>query len=422
MINNFYSLILFLILAIVLPVIILRNRSITSNLFFDLIIFLMCEALVFFLCFSLSLSLLVSFLFFISFLAFFIYNAPRRLNQFLNNSQVYFLLLISPAIGAYFIKTFLSPIMEWDGFYIWLPRLVLIKQWGDFSLIEKLNFTNVQYPFLGTFIWWICDPFTSSHFARFSFYFLAILLFLGILQKKYDDKNKYYFLYLVLCFYFLINNNYINGYQDALISIVLCLCVLLIQRATSLKQLIIIPLFSVSLMLIKNEGVILSAFVLILSVYRILILENRKIKLKNIIILIFLWCILISLWPLILNHHGREFTKIQNGSFDVKLLLKLSSYERIPFILKRYIEFVSMNKVLIVLVALLLYLKKIELKKFDGIIVFSSYSLVLVVIYTTTLQPLAWHIDTSMERLLGQVFLTLFLCSLGSKGHQFDKL
>jgi|GEM_PF-3800147 hypothetical protein len=277
------------------------------------------------------------------------------------------------------------PISQWDGYFIWLPRYLAIKEFHSPEIIRNLDLAQQTYPFLGPAIWALTDPLQSTSLFQIGRVAFG-LIFISSLICIYDWASSLATAIIIGILFFRLE--IFSGYQDYTITILL---------AVGLGQILFrkyhpsSPVLWSPIALFKTEGIVL--FFLLIGTH--IIFHRKSIKPKDL-----LWALLsipIAFgWQVATALKGADITNIQNHSFDLHRLTVYSA-ERIGLISQQLADYLKKDA-LVAAVALVSFIRHRK-QLYPHIISLCLYVLFLFVTFYCTIQPIEWHLATAFERL-----------------------
>lgn len=215
----------------------------------------------------------------------------------------------------------------------------------------------------------------------------------------------------------VICRNYLfNGYMDALVAIYTCAIILFITKTNETRTvsssdfiypvLILISFFSV-LIFLKNEGLVISLVILLLTLF-----TQRNIpKFYIFLISITTFMLYFTLWKLPLAEAHIENDLMASGIYQ-RIIERLSSYDDLQLIFEKFLKYTG----LYFGIFLLNFFRKTA--KWQNLVLPTIfviiYSGILFFVYLSTPNELAWHLGTSVKRALlpiNAVLLGTFLYS-----------
>jgi hypothetical protein len=208
----------------------------------------------------------------------------------------------------------------------------------------------------------------------------------------------------------VICRNYLfNGYMDALVAIYTCAIILIIMKTNDIKvdsssgyiylTLILISFFLI-LILLKNEGLVISITILFLTFF----LQRNIPKLYILIITITTFAIYFILWKLPVLGANIETDLIATG-IHLRTLERLNSYDDLQLIFSKFLKYSGLYFGIFLLN---FFRKTVRWKSLALPMLFVIiYSGILFFVYLITPHDLAWHLGTSVKRALLPIIVVL---------------
>lgn len=342
----------------------------------------------------------------------FIINSTKIFQLNLFNNNLYLKILFVILCFSLFFNTANNLEIGWDGLGIWLFKANGIYNGLNYSDLYSNEFTYIQYPHLGSYIWaffWKNSFLQLEYLGRF-FYLFIYLVSIFILAenlKKVSTFKRILFVIVILLFSYDYNNT-MGGYQELIIFALLIFSAKLLELIQTSKKEVNFITLSIFLLInllilswIKNEAFFYSLFLMFIY------LLNYKSNSKTIIFFI-IGLILIT-FQIILKKYFFDLEKAFLFSLSTESLIKNINIseliDRIFYttvyifhsILKYPISIIN----LISLIIFLKYFKKMEEYKYY--LYFFVFNLIFLYgVYIVTDAPLIWHLKTSIERLILQ--------------------
>jgi|TARA_B110000438_G_scaffold91326_1_gene90837 hypothetical protein len=299
--------------------------------------------------------------------------------------------------------------LGWDAQNYWLVKKLVFSNGG--SVFDLKNAPMPEYPYLGSFIWFIYSKISILNYEYFGRIFYIYLFLVSIFSVSKIIKIHFFeFLLLTLCIIFLIYKiNLFSGYQEI---INFSLLVILINNfyrlynfkssnyKISKKNILIIITMSI-LIWIKNESTVL----ILICLLSFLMSKQFKIDFK-ILSILFISGLLISKYFLFdyleLPHN------IQTGPYDnlkFENLSEIITIERFLLISKHLIfGFFEMIIYFLSIILLIIMLKYNKIKRFN-IFLLHSFIFSIIFLYSAYLlfpYPLHGILNISLNRLMFQ--------------------
>jgi hypothetical protein len=315
------------------------------------------------------------------------------------------ILLIIFCFFTFLILT--EPISTWDARSIWFFHAKRI--FFDNNLYAQFDgyapFSHNDYPPLipalaasisKSFGFW------NEYLPRIS---ILLALFPICLIYRWLFDNPLAFNFWLAGLLIICNFSLINGYMDSLLATYIGAACLLITKIYSNKNIedklkYYLPLFLIltSLPLIKNEG-LLAALIFIL-----LLIPRVKKEFYYIALSAGSLALYVILWKYALSSHD-----IQNGlvssNFSEKIISRTENFSDMLLIIKKIIR--QSGIYLLVLSVFLFKYKNIK-NNFIAVFFILIYLSGIFIIYTITPYDLNWHLNTSADRVLLSVNLSMF--------------
>ena len=208
----------------------------------------------------------------------------------------------------------------------------------------------------------------------------------------------------------VICRNYLfNGYMDALVAIYTCAIILIIMKTNDIKvdsssgyiylTLILISFFLI-LILLKNEGLVISITILFLTFF----LQRNIPKFYILVITITTFAIYFILWKLPVLEAHIETDLIASG-IHLRALERLNSYDDLQLIFSKFLKYSGLYFGIFLLN---FFRKTVRWKNLVLPTIFVIiYSGILFFVYLSTPFDLAWHLGTSVKRALLPIIVVL---------------
>lgn len=356
--------------------------------------------------FSLNLTQLFFFVISFSILIFiFKYKYIEFKKNILSNMLIFFLTLV------FSVDLLFNLELYWDAQKVWLNKSIIFFNSGtieDLSLSVKPN-----YPFFGSLIWsffWKISFSDYEIFGRiiFIFIFLHCLYFISSLAKL-NFKGRIFLFFLLV---FLIYDYWhFRGTQEILVfsSLLICSCAIyLIKNKKQIFENYIIFFLSLNLLIwTKNEGIVLSLFLLIS------IILDQKFSYNKIFKISLIFAFLLCLRYLIYKYYNLELNLSRD--FDYKFLHKnflgnLNLFN-VTLILKHLI--ISIFKFPYILISLIFFgytIKHIELKTYvNFVFLFFLTIFFIFFIYLSTSKDILLMVPTGLNRIAFESFAFMLI-------------
>ena len=353
---------------------------------------------------SISKNSFISSTFFV--LAFFIFSIIGIIR-----SQGRFIVAIFLFAGV--VITVFSGTTDWDARSIWLfhAKRIFINDSFYAQLDNYAPWSHNDYP--------VFYPVVSAtiasvvgHWAE-SFPKIASVFILtpSVLLLSIFFKQKYFSLVLagILA---ICGTSLFNGYVDAIVAVyslaALFCCHTFLFRAKEFSEkdsyllLFLFGYFCLSLMLLKNEGMLLSMLLVSLAI----VFGSSDFRRRLIIVFLAVFTIYMLTWRLPILVSGLQsglFTKDFLGTF----FTRISGFDS-TYLVFRY--FFYHTYISFILIIISLYGLRKDLRQALFFLCFLGlYASALLMVYFGTPYDLEWHLRTSIERTM----LTFNVCSLG---------
>jgi len=311
---------------------------------------------------------------------------------------------------------------DWDGWAIWnLHALFLydVESWTNL-FTDKIAWTHPDYPLLLPSLialFWKTIGCQAAEVPALISYFVFLLL-IGLIYGSSIDK---YSKVLSLCgiILLIVDSRFMayaaSQYADCLLSLVILLSVVMSSKKMDRIPFwfVIIGYCSALPMWIKNEGNVFFGINCVAIAY-----EFRK------DFMIVLYYILGALPVLIITGWFKYFYSTSNDiakSLNADILMKITSIERYELIGSHIYNVVIQNiSGILFLLSMALILRHRVILNRNAIVIFLTLSAYLFV-YVITPNDLEWHLNTSLDRLLYQLYPTILFLSIGAIYPMFKK-
>jgi hypothetical protein len=355
--------------------------------------------------FQLNLQYVLFLIFFLYLILFFFYFLNIK-NEILSKKNLVLKIFFSLLNIFFYFNIAANPALGWDGLTIWLHKANMFYNNNSYFEIGS------NYPQLGSYIWaffWKNSFIQKEYLGRMFIiytYLVSIFLIVGLF-KRFSAYKK------ILLIFFLIFFSYdkdLQGYQEYLIFTLLLFCskilfLLNVNKKISNNSFYYLILIMTVILLpwIKNEGIFYSIFISIIFITFDFINLKKKI--------IFFFIILINIVTQIIfiklyfqSDQIFQVPLIQESLF--KNFFNFKDFLSRLFIISYYIfhSLVKYPLILINLISILIiYIYRKHLAVPNFFIIFFFLNLIFIYsIYMVTTQPLIWHLQTSIKRLMLQ--------------------
>jgi len=300
--------------------------------------------------------------------------------------------------------------LGWDAQNFWILKTLNFFQEGD--VYNLVNFSQQEYPHLGSFIWAIYAKISFLEYEYLGrifyifFFCLAIFSIAELLYFNYVYKILFSSVIIILTY----NIHLFNGYQEILIFSIFTLFskyFYLIIKDNANKSFIsfcgvIIFLLLSNSIWIKNEAIFFSLIFLFL----ILILPKKKFLFKLGILSPFVLVVILKF--IIFKKIGINTSLVQSN-FDYNSILHLGNFftlDRVSVVFLYFSFGIISNLIYIISIFLMLFMffyggNKTNLSNYYISLVLNFLSILSFYIFTP--HPLEWQLKESIERVLFEV-------------------
>ncbi len=303
--------------------------------------------------------------------------------------------------------------LGWDAQNYWIIKSLNFINGGTVQDLQ--NLPRPDYPYFGSYIWAVFSKLSILEYEYFGRIFYIYLFTLSaFVISNYFNVKEFYKIIIFLLLILILNNNYISsGFQEILVfsyAIFLTCFFINFQKTFKNKTKILFLLMMFFLIFwIKNEALIFS----LLFFISIIIFYPKK----DILIFSSLFFLLIILRIFLFKLFGLNLD-LQSGNYEsflIRDIIQFISVERILIILKYFI-IASFKIPIVVFIFLAVYLNFFLEKSLINKILFVNFNLNIFFIFSAylfTSFPLVFHLSTSLDRLFFQVsgfnILALFI-------------
>lgn len=337
---------------------------------------------------------------------------PKILKLNFFRKDFYFKILFVILCFSLFFNTANNLEIGWDGLGIWLFKTNDIYNGLNYSDLYSNEFTYLQYPHLGSYIWaffWK-NSFLQLEYLGRLFYLYIYLISIFILSESLNDLPKFkkiLFIFVIIFFSYDYDNS-MGGYQEFIIFSLLIFSAKLLELIKNDKNANNFVILSIFLLInllilswIKNEALFYGLFIILIYLF------NNKANSKA--VSFFIIGLILILIQIIVKKYFFDLEKAFLFSLSPDSLTKNINFDEMPYrifyttvyifhaILKYPISIIN----IISLIIFLKYFKKMYDYKYY-LYFFGLNIIFLYGVYMTTDAPLIWHLKTSIERLILQ--------------------
>jgi len=306
-----------------------------------------------------------------------------------------------------------------DAFSIWLNKAKSIYSGILYPALPIANYPSLV-PTFNAFVM----RFTGSYKPIYGLFIgpIAYCFWVLNLHDIFKRKSGWVMTATVSSIAILYFDDYvINGYQDKIIMMCASMSALAYlqiikfglsgNRAYTEKSQLLFwigTFFAGVLSLIKNEGMVIGAILVGVSLLVIYSINPKQIStlLINKYAPIFTFITLAFLWPFILYTGNVDISKIQGDNLTLQSIFDIPrNIERIfiiwPYFTNYYRETFFML-ILSICLSIISFLKATQLRKSLVYLwsIWFVHSIFIVFVFLSTRAPLIWHLDTAFNRLL----------------------
>lgn len=324
----------------------------------------------------------------------------------------------------------------WDALYIWYNKARALFYWAPLSETPGKDLFMVNYPHLGPVLQMMLMKLAGKpweEYGRMLFPTLYIVWSLSVINwiRRIHHHHAYHLLGIAVLWACFLQTHFINGYQDAFVSLTagmatLCFLNSMIQEQSEEKVISYFYLgvyFSGACCFIKTEGFALGGGAL--SAYTLVNFFRRSpLKAHHFLSGWGIFFTLFICWPFLLSINGIDPSKLQAEAFSLKELPLFfeNLSNRWPTIQNYYrnyfIYFVNpFTSMLILSIWGFLRAPHLRAKLIYLWLILIGHMTFVAIPFIMTHLPLEWHLSTAFGRLMFQHSflypLILLLCGSG---------